>query len=265
MRNKSGWQAIISKDIRIHSIGPFGGKLKSAHTLKPGEYAVATVKERPNLHFGRIPVISTRSVVARHGVQVGFNQEHINEILATGKAPESVNILHNGKIPLKLRRGNRTHRIVFNSMVAPLRGNEISRLRKSGELVLGSDFKVHPQGLVEITVQPVTYELTSDPKVVSRKNWVSGSKRKEFMKHFARKKKPVRVSHGGIVLSETKYVKLPKDVGLILENTTDGNSIHINSFLIDPGFEGPIVLELFGFKKDSKPDKILAWLVRPRV
>ncbi|MEK6958814.1 MAG: hypothetical protein AABW59_02085 [archaeon] len=265
MRGKRGWKSIVSKDIKIHSIGPWGGKQKSSHTLLPGQIAQAVVRPQLDLHRNHIPDISTRSVVARHGVEVGFYASQVNDILATGKTPSTVMMIHHGEIPLRLRRGNRTHRVYFPQLVEPLRVPEIMRLRKSGELVLGKDFQVNDNGLVEIKVHPVVYE----PKKqrlgqIHKTNWVSGSKRKQFMENFERKKKSVKTKFGRVVLTETKYVKLPKDVGLFFLKTTDGTSVHIKSLLIDPGFEGPIVLEIFGSKEGKRPDNILAWLVRPR-
>jgi deoxycytidine triphosphate deaminase len=263
MRLRKGWKRIVSPDLKVESIGIFGGKLKSSHLVLPGQFVEATVKPRLSLHPGHIPDISTRSIIARHGVQVGFNQSHINEILAEGKLPRTVNLLHMGSIPLRLRRGNRIGRVYYPQMISPLRGQEISKLKSLGKLSFGKDFRVFPNGRVEIRVQPVVHELKSNPKEVVKTNWVSGSKRKEFMKHFERKKKDVKVKLGGVVLTETLPVKLPKDVGLFLQSSTGGNSIHIRSLLIDPGYEGPIVLELMGVKEGARPDKILAYFVRP--
>ena len=264
MRGKRGWPGIVSGDIRIQSIGPFGGHLKKSHTLHPGESAEATVRPALNLHFGPLPGISTRSVIARHGVEVAFTESQIAEIRCTGRTPEKVFIRHSGEIPIRLRRGNRTHRVYYPQLISPLRSSEIRRLRASGELVFGNDFQLHSNGLVEIKVHPVVYEVDpSKVKSILKQNWVSGSKRAQFMKNFSRKRKGVRTKFGRVVLTETKYVKLPKDVGLFFQSTTDGTSAHIRSLFIDPGFEGPIVMEIFGLKEGAVPDKVLAWFARP--
>ncbi len=265
MRGKSGWSGVISGDVRITSVGRYGGKLGKSLTLKPGQLAVATVKPKIDLHMGHIPGISTRSIIARHGVEVGFAQSQLEKIIRTGESPNEVFIRHSGAIPIRLRAGNRTHRVYYPQLVSALRVDEIKRLRKSGDLVLGNDVKVHSNGLVEIRIHPIVYELPkSKVSSVAKKNWVSGSKRKQFMDHFDKKEKKVRTKFGEVVLTETKYVKLPKDVGLFFMNTTDGKSVHIRSLLIDPGFEGPIVMELFGLTEGKCPDTVLAWLVRPR-
>lgn len=267
MRGKKGWAGVISPDIRIHSIGQWGKPQKQSHTLKPGELAVAKVYPKIKLPTGQgfIPDISTRSIVARHGVDVSFHQGQIPEILQTRETPDEVRIHHKGIIPLKLRRGNRLHR-VYMPLLPSVPRAEIMKLKKSGALVFGNDFIFRPNGLVEIKIQPVVYDLKTNPKIVAKTNWVSGSKRKEFMKHFKRAKKTFKTKSGAVVLTETKFVKLPKDVGLYLQSTVEDRptSVHIKSLLIDPGFEGPIVLELFGLQKGKMPDRVLGWFVRPR-
>jgi deoxycytidine triphosphate deaminase len=265
MRHKRGWAAIISPDVRIKSIGPWGGKLKQSHTLKPGELAVATVQQSFKTHPGHIPDISTRSVVARHGVDVSFSQGQVKEILTKSRTPRKVTLLHSGGIPLKLRRGNRLHRVYFPQLCETVPLGEVRRLRKSGGLVLGKDMKLLPSGMIEIKIRPVVYKI--DPKKhphVHKQNWVSGSKRHTFMGHFKKVHQDERTTFRRIFLTETEPVKFPKGIGMTFLNTTDGNSVHIKSLFIDPGFEGPIVMEILGLRSGKKPDTVIARLVRPR-
>ncbi|MDO8647789.1 MAG: hypothetical protein Q7R70_05255 [Candidatus Diapherotrites archaeon] len=269
MRARKGWQRIISPDLRIKSITPWGsGKEKKSHTLMPGELATAKLHRQFTLPDRQgqspLPLTSTRSILARLGVEVHNSQGRIPETLMQGKTPSEVMLLHHGEVPVKMRRGNRITRMYFPQLTKPLRHAEIQKMRKSGELVLGKDCKVHSNGLVEIRVIPVVYEIPPDAKkLLAKENWLTGSKRNAFMQLLKRVKKPVRIHSNHIILTETLPVKLPKDVAMFFQRTTDGSSVHIQSHLIDPGFKGPIAMELLGFhEKKSRPDTVLAWLCR---
>ncbi len=263
MRQKRGWKSIVSGDIRIHTVGPLGRPGKSRHILRPGQTARAEVQEHPIGHEGMIPQISARSILARLGVQVHFHQGQMHE-LTSGNLPREVILTHSGHIPVQLRRGNRTHRVYYPNHSLPVRREEARILQERGDLVLGNDFKWLPSGMLELTPHATVYEVPSkDIAELAKINWATGSKRKLLMTHLQRKRKPLRTQFGKIVLTECKYVKLPKTVGLLLMGTTDGKSQHIHSLFIDPGYEGPIVLELLGFEHGVKPEKILARLIRP--
>lgn len=263
MTRQRGWKAIVSGDIRIHSVGPLGRPTKTRHVLRPGDTAHAVVKEHPIGHAGMIPQISARSILARLGVQVQFSQEQMRE-LTSGNLPRQVTLTHSGHIPVTIRRGNRTHRVYYPNYSLPVRKEEARRLMQEGHLVLGNDFKWLPSGMLELTPHATVYEIPKeDIPSLSKVNWATGSKRKVLMQHLQKKKKPLRTEFGRIVLTECKYVRLPKTVGMLLMGSTDGTSQHIHSLFIDPGYEGPIVLELLGFKERVKPEKILARLIRP--
>ena len=268
MRARKGWQRIISPDLRIQSITPFGGREKSRHTLRPGELATARLHRQFSIPDRQgqlpLPLTSTRSILARLGIEVHNSQGSLPEIFASGKTPKEVALIHNGKIPVRLRRGNRITRMYFPQLTKPLRLNEINALKKSGKLVLGKDCKIHPNGLVEIWVIPVVYEIPPEAKkLLAKENWLTGSKREKLMALLRKVEKPVKIHAGQIVLTETLPVKLPKNVAMFLQRTTDGSSVHIQSHLIDPGFKGPIAMELLGFhEKKSRPDTVLAWLCK---
>jgi deoxycytidine triphosphate deaminase len=264
MRNAKGWKRVISPDIHVTVIGPRGGPLRERHLLLPGHVAEARVHPIIKGHPGTIPQITTRSILARLGVEVHYSAEQMPELLS-GVPPSRVLLTHSGEIPVRLRRGNRTHRIYYPTQTIPVRKSEMDTMRQNGTLVLGKDFRVYPNGFMEIAIQPTMYEL--DPAKISkiaRQNWISESKRKALMKHFKKVGKEIRTRRGQIVLTETLPVKLPKDTALFLQSTTDGRSYHIHSLVIDPGFEGPIVLELFGIQGGVKPEKVRAWLMKVR-
>jgi hypothetical protein len=184
--------------------------------------------------------------------------------LLSGNLPREVLLSHSGHVPVRLRRGNRTHRVYYPNHSLPVRKEEARILQERGDLVLGNDYKWLPSGMLELTPHAVVYEVPlSDIPRLSRINWASGSKRKLLMTFLQKKRKALRTDFGKIVLTECKYVKLPKTVGLLLMSSTDGTSKHIHSLFIDPGYEGPIVLELLEFKPGVKPEKILARLIRP--
>jgi len=263
MPKKNAWRGIISKDIKIYSIGPWGSPNKKSYTLKPGHIAEAVVK--PQLRINSLPSVSARSVLARLGVDVGIVQSDLPQVLQDLKAPERVMVVHDGKIPVKLRKGNRIHRYFFPQKAEFLGYNEIFDLKKSRKLVFGNDFRIFKNGLAEIKTRPVVYEI--DPKkinLIAKKNWLSGSKKKKLMGHFRKTNKPVRTKFGEIVFTETEYVKLPKNVGLILQNTSGGKSVHTQSVLVDPGFKGKIFLELLGLSHGKGPDIIQGWFFKPK-
>lgn len=184
--------------------------------------------------------------------------------LTSGDLPREVIITHSGHIPVTIRRGNRTHRVYYPNHSTPVRKEEARLLMERGDLALGNDFRWLPSGMLELTPHATVYEIPSkDIATLSKVNWTTGSKRKLLMQHLKKKRKPLRTDFGRIVLTECKYVKLPKTVGMLLMGSTDGTSQHIHSLFIDPGYEGPIVLELLGFKPGVKPEKILARLIRP--
>lgn len=261
MRRQKGWGKVISPDIRVRHL-IVDGKEKSRHLLKPGQWIQAETTPSIIGHENHMPQISARSVLARHGVEFDFDQGQMREILS-GKLPTRVNVRHSGEIPVRLREGNRTHRVYYHQVPLSMRPEEVRARMHAGDLQLGKDFKILKSGMLELTVPPIRWEV--DPKdipSISKKNWASGSKRKAFMEHFRRREKRVRVRNGVIVLTETLPVKLPKDIGLLLQGSTDGKSRHIHSLFIDPGFTGPIVLELLGINGGGKaPEKIIARLV----
>lgn len=262
IRKQKGWKGIVTPDIRILRIGQLGKGMKDRHVLLPGKMAEAETYPPILGHAGTVPRMSTRSILARHGVEVGFGQHQMDELLS-GRLPSRVTLLHFGQIPIRLRRGNRIHRVYYPHITNTLRKEEIRERMKRGELQLGNDFKILPTGFLELRVQPLFYRVNpKDIPAIARRNWVSGSKRAAFMKNFQRVKAPVRVPEGTILLSETKPVRLPKDVGMMLESSTDGGSRHIHSLFVDPGFIGPIVLEIQGFEGGKRPDRILARLVK---
>ena len=262
MRKQKGWKGIVTPDIRIWRIGPHPGKMGERHVLMPGKMVEAETYPPIIGYAGTVPRMSTRSILARHGVEVGFGQHQMDKLLS-GELPTRVTLLHFGQIPVRLRRGNRIHRVYYPHITDTLRKEEVHARMKRGELQLGNDFKILPNGFLELHVQPVFYRVNpKDIPAIARKNWVSGSKRAAFMEHFQRVRAPVRVPEGTIILSETKPVRLPKDVGMMLESSTDGGSRHIHSLFIDPGFTGPIVLEIQGFEGGKPPDRILARLVK---
>lgn len=268
MRLKRGKARIISRDLKIAGITPLSGdREKAKHTLKPREFASIRVHRQHSIPLvnGQMPTphVSTRSVAARLGIEALTSTAHVQRMFQEGKTPERFILRNSGKIPVQVRKGNRIARVYFPQLAKPLSSSETQRMRKSGELVLGRDCKVLPSGMIEIRTRSVVYELKKGAEIeIAKGNWLSGSKRKELMRHFRKVRKPLKTSKYYIVLSETLPVKLPKNVAMFFMNSTDGTSHHIQSHLIDPGFEGPIVLEIRGIAEGKKPDNIIAWLAK---
>ena len=267
MRGKKGWKRIVSPDIKIHLIGEQGKPIKKSHILLPGSWSEAVVKPRLEIHPGHIPQVSTRSVLARLGLDVGHHQAQTLEILQTAKTPNTVVIVNHGKFSVRLRRGERIHRVYFPQLIKPLRKQEIQKLVNSGEMILGNGHKIDSNGLVELKIQPAVYEFDEKHrKLIEKENWATGSKRKKLMQHTTRKEKKVKTRFGEVILTETFPVKLPNDVAMFLQSATEGISFQIHSLIIDPGYGNPhpipIVLEIMGLKQNVVPEKIFAWLTR---
>ncbi|QQR92159.1 MAG: hypothetical protein IPJ89_03285 [Candidatus Iainarchaeum archaeon] len=262
MPSQRGVGQIVSRDIHLVSIGEPGGKQKGQHILRPGHRAEAETHPLVIGHPGQIAEISARSVLARHGVEVHFDQSQIPEI-RSGHLPSRVFLTHSGEIPVRLRRGNRTHRVYYPHHLPTMPVAEVRARMAQGDLQLGKDFKILRSGMLELTVPNIIYHV--DPAqipAIAKNNWVSGSKRSAFQSNFTRVEGKLRTRDGIIVLSETLPVKLPKDIALLLYGGTDGKSRHIHSLFIDPGFSGPIVLEIQGLGHKGKPEKIIARLVK---
>ncbi|MDO8538755.1 MAG: hypothetical protein Q7S21_07805 [archaeon] len=267
MRGKKGWKKMVSGDIKIHSIGPPGQPSKKSHIILPNHWAEAIVTPRLDIHPGHIPQVSTRSVLARLGIDIGHHAAQTMEILLTAQTPHTVIIINNGRFSVRLRRGESIHRIYFPQLIKPLRREEINKMLASGELILGKKSKVDSNGLVELPRQSIMYKFEEGSKeAIENENWASGSKRKKLMQHTKRVEGAIKLKRGKIVLTETFPVKLPKDVAMFLQSATDGTSYHIHSVIIDPGYgnpnPAPIVLEIMGLKNKAVPEKIYAWLTR---
>ncbi|KHO55805.1 MAG: hypothetical protein QT12_C0001G0006 [archaeon GW2011_AR21] len=258
---------MISPDLRISRIRSLAtGRVARRHTLKPGQLVELELNRQfdiPVHSSGYLPIpqISARSIAARLGVQAGVGQHSLAEIYGSGKTPKRILLTHFGTVPLRLSQGNRIGRFYFQQLATPLKQSEIKGMMKRGELRLGKDCKIHPSGIVEIKTHKVVYEVPDElVGKIARKNWLSGSGRDKLMGMLRKVEKPVKTSARHIVLTETLPVKLPENVAMFFQGTTDGTSFHISSHLIDPGFKGPIVMELQGLVQGKKPDNVLALL-----
>ena len=128
---------------------------------------------------------------------------------------------------------------------------------------MGKDCRILPNGIIEISTHQVTYEIPEKAKKhLSKLNWLAGSKRKKFTEFLRKEKKYPRTNIAKIVLTETFQIRLPKNVAMFFISSSDGGSSHLHSTLIDPGFQGPIVMEIKGYVQNRKPDMVLAYLAR---
>ena len=119
MHGRKGWKRIISPDLKIAGITPFGSQReKGMHVLRPGEFAEVRLHRQfkiPVHESGHrpLPIASTRSIAARFGVDTMYSQHRIPEIHQTGLTPEKVTLMHHGEIPLRLMKGNKITRFYF--------------------------------------------------------------------------------------------------------------------------------------------------------
>lgn len=266
MIHRKGFGRIISPDLRAREFRKKGEETwKKSIIVKPGEHAEVRLDRqflRPANQQGYRPrpEVGTRSVLARLGLELFTTMESVHEV----KTPDSLDMMHHGETPIRLRRGNSMARFYFSGLGKGVRHEEALRRMHQGDLVLGKGFKLLPSGMIEITPQRVVWEIPREAKrILEREHWAAGSKRKKLMKMLRRVEREPKTHRelGKIILTETSPIKLPHDMVLFFYKTTDGNSHHIHSLIIDPQFEGPVVLELAAGRSNVKPDKILARLM----
>lgn len=266
MIRKKGFERIISPDLAARSFRKMGEpKWQHSTIIHPGELSEVRLDRqfiKPMHESGYHPQVEvgTRSVLARLGMELFATMESVHEL----KTPAQLIIMNHGEVPIRLQQGNRIGRFSFSMLAKNVPPSEIKKRMESGELVLNKGFRFLKSGMIEITPQKVVWTIPEEArKIIEKENWAAGSKRKKLMELLQRAERAPKTHPqlGRIILTETSPVALPPDMALFFYKTTTGKSAHIHSLIIDPGFRGPIVLELASMQPKVTPDKILARLV----
>ncbi|MEW6295397.1 MAG: hypothetical protein AB1467_03835 [Candidatus Diapherotrites archaeon] len=175
------------------------------------------------------------------------------EVIRESITPEKVSLLHLGEIPIKLKSGRPLLRLFFPTMVEHIRKKEILGEIKRGSIKLGKNFIINENGIIEI-MPPKIQRVFPWPvkKVLGKMDVLKGRKRK-FLDMVSKriKRKPISKA-GKILILETEPIKLPQNIGGYIHSSTNGISYQIPSIIFDPGFKGPMILEIFCLQ-EGKP------------
>ena len=195
------------------------------------------LREKPFL------LISTRSRLAQRGIDILGIQGYPFE-LTNHKIQWIVSITYKAGRIVKFEVGDPICRFYFPGDLM-INKERLEVLIESGEIDLGNNYRIANEvGAIEIRAENVMLVPSpNQPEVLTMKDLKDNT---YPLQH--KEVDSLVVGLDEFIVTETKPIRLPHNVyGDIAVGFDETEPVHVYSTLIDPGFNGPLRLEFWGF------------------